>query len=108
MLVNFNPGTPLDEICRESVRAGCVGMDLIPPVDWPALRKHGLTPSTCPRDVMTIEDGMIRKEAQNRVEKSMRDLIDRCAADGCPNLIGWVASGAVSHTRKGRTFVSRF
>jgi hydroxypyruvate isomerase len=98
MLVNFKPGTPLDEICRIAAGAGCQALDLIPPKDWPILRKYGLAPSTCPRDVMTIEDGMIRKEVQDNVEKSMHSLIDLSAANGCRNMI------AVGGQRRGISY----
>lgn len=33
-----------DDMCREAVRLGAYGFDLIDAADWPTLRKHGLEP----------------------------------------------------------------
>lgn len=87
MLVNFPDGTPLETVCREAARAGCVALDLIPAKDWPTLRKFGLVPSTAPRTTMTIEDGMIRKELHPALEAALRASLDECAAAGCRNVI---------------------
>jgi len=87
MQVNFRAGTPIEEMCRVASRLGCEGMDLIPPRDWPVLKKYGLIPTLCPRDMMTIEDGILRKELHDRLETSLHASIDQCAANGCSNII---------------------
>jgi hydroxypyruvate isomerase len=87
MPVNFRADTPFEEMCRVASRLGCEGMDLIPPRDWPTLKKYGLVPTLCPRDLMTIEDGILRKELQDRLEASLHSSIDQCAANGCPDII---------------------
>jgi hydroxypyruvate isomerase len=87
MAVNFNTGTPMEEMCRAAVRAGCQGFDLAEPADWPTLRKYGLIPSTAPRNGYSVDDGLIRKELHARLEPMMHQTIDQCAANGVPNMI---------------------
>lgn len=87
MLVNFPDGTPLETACREAARAGCVAMDLIPAQDWPTVRKFGLALSTAPRTIMTIEDGIIRKELHPALEAAVRASLDECARWNCRNVI---------------------
>jgi hydroxypyruvate isomerase len=100
-LVNFaNSGMVFDATPQIVSRLGCKGMDLIPPKDWPTLAKYGLIPTTCPRDIMTIEDGMLRKEQYNRLEKNMHGLIDQCTAHKCPNMIAVGGQrGGISYER---------
>jgi hydroxypyruvate isomerase len=75
-------------MCKEAAKLGVTGFDLIKPEDWPTLKKYGLTPSmTPPPFVGTIKDGINRKENHDRLEKSTREIIDRAAAAGCPNVI---------------------
>ena len=87
MPVNFAPGTSMEEMCRIASRLGCEGMDLIPPSDWPMLKKYGLIPTLCPRETMTIEDGILRKEIHGPLEASLHASIDKSAANGCPDII---------------------
>jgi hydroxypyruvate isomerase len=99
MVVNFtNSGMTFDAMAETAARLGCKGMDLIPPKDWPTLEKYGLISTTCPRDIMTIEDGMLRKEQHDRLEKNMHGLIEQCAAHKCPNMI------AVGGQRRGMSY----
>jgi hydroxypyruvate isomerase len=78
----------LDDMCKEAAKLGISGFDLIKPEDWPILKKYGLTPSmTPPPFAGTIKDGINRKENHDRLEKSTREIIDRAAAAGCPNVI---------------------
>ncbi len=78
----------LDEMCRELARLGIYGFDLIPPADWPTLKKYGLVPTMLPPPYGgTIPDGINRKENHERLEKSIREGIDLATAGGCPNVI---------------------
>jgi hydroxypyruvate isomerase len=86
MRANFDPKMPFEEMCREAARQGAKGFDLAGPNDWPTLRKHGLIPTMVPGPA-TFQDGMIRKELHDALEKSMGSTIDQCAAAGCPNMI---------------------
>jgi hydroxypyruvate isomerase len=84
----FARNTPLDDMAREAARLGCKGFDLIGPDDWPTLKKHGLIPTMYPPGPGgTIPNALNRTENHDRLEKSMRDALDLCAANGVPNLI---------------------
>jgi hydroxypyruvate isomerase len=60
-----------EDRCREAARLGCVGYDLVAPKDWPTLKKYGLIPTMAPPGGVTIEDGIIHREAH---EKSLAAL----------------------------------
>ena len=89
MRVNFGRDTTrsFDEMCREAARLGAHGFDLIGVQDWPTLKKHGLVCTMAPAMGVTIRDGLIRPELHDAIEKSMREEIDLCAANGWPNII---------------------
>jgi hydroxypyruvate isomerase len=84
----FARNTPLDDMAREAARLGCKGFDLIGPDDWPTLKKHGLVPTMYPPGPGgTIPNALNRTENHDRLEKSMHEALDLCAANGVPNLI---------------------
>src|SRR5437764_6187142 len=83
----FARGTSMEDCCREAARLRCKGFDLIGPQDWPTLKKYGLIPTMGPSTGVTIQDGLIRKELHDQIERSMRAAIDQCAANGVPNMI---------------------
>lgn len=83
----FDPKMAFEDRCREAARLGCVGFDLVAPKDWPTLKKYGLIPSMAPPGGVTMEDGIIHKEAHEKSLAAMGASIDECAAGGCPNLI---------------------
>ena len=84
----FARGTSLEDCCREAARLGIQGFDLIGPVDWPLLRKYGLTPSMYPLGPGgTIPDALNRTENHDKLEKSLRAAIDESAAAKVPNVI---------------------
>ena len=89
MRFNFGAGSTLtfDDMCREAARLGYHGFDLVGPADWPTLKKHGLVCTMAPAMGVTIRDGLIRPELHDAIEKSMREEIDLCAANGWPNFI---------------------
>jgi hydroxypyruvate isomerase len=92
------PNASLEDQCREAVRLGCVGFDLIPPADWPTLKKYGLAPTMGPMSFTSFEDGLIHREAHDKMEKALREEVDVCAAGGCTAFI--TASGQ----RKGMSY----
>ena len=87
MRTNFDPTMSFEDMCREVARLGGHGFDLIGPNDWPTLKKYGLIPTMSGAGPVGFEDGVIRKELHNSMEKPFHDLIDQCAAGGCPNII---------------------
>src|SRR5580658_4759331 len=69
----FARGMTLEDCCREAARLGIQGFDLIGPMDWPLLRKYGLTPSMYPLGPGgTIADALNRSENHDKLEKSLR------------------------------------
>jgi hydroxypyruvate isomerase len=83
----FDPKMPLEDRCRVAAQLGCVGYDLIGPKDWPTLKKYGLIPTMAPPGGVTMEDGLIHKEAHEKSLVALGASIDECAAGGCPNVI---------------------
>jgi hydroxypyruvate isomerase len=87
MRVNFDPKMPFEDVCREAAARGILGFDLIAPQDWPTLRKYGLVPSMANTGGVTFENGLIRKDQHEALEKSVTAFIDQCAAAGVTNMI---------------------
>lgn len=87
--VNFGADTKLsfDDMCREAARLGCYGFDLIPPADWPTLRKHGLEPLLAGAGPVTFENGIIHTEVHAQLEKDLRAWIDSVAEQGAKTII---------------------
>jgi hydroxypyruvate isomerase len=77
----------LEDRCRVAAQLGCVGYDLIGPKDWPTLKKYGLIPTMAPPGGVTMEDGIIHKEAHEKSLVALGASIDECAAGGSPNVI---------------------
>jgi hydroxypyruvate isomerase len=90
----FGRNMPFEEMCRQAARLGVVGFDLIGPEDFPVLKKYGLIPTMVP-GAMTLTGGFNHKEDHPAVEKALRELIDKAAAAGAPNVI------ALSGNRRG-------
>jgi hydroxypyruvate isomerase len=86
---NFGANTQLtfDDQCREAARLGCYGFDLIPPADWPTLRKHGLEPLLAGAGPVTFENGIIHPEVHAQLEKDIRPWIDTVADAGVKTII---------------------
>jgi hydroxypyruvate isomerase len=86
---NFGTDTKLtfDDQCREAARLGCYGFDLIPPADWPTLRKHGLEPLLAGAGPVTFENGIIHPEVHAQLEKDIRPWIDSVADGGAKTII---------------------
>lgn len=78
----------LDELCKEAVRIGLKGIDLVTPAQYATVQKYGLTPamtaSTTPNDIGV---GLNRLENHDRVLASIRSDINAAAAAKVPNVI---------------------
>lgn len=85
----------IEDACREGARLGLKGIDLVGPKDWPTLKKYGLVPTMMGSAGHSLTDGINRKEAHAQIEKPFREMLDRVAAWGAPNLI------ALSGNRRG-------
>ena len=76
----------LDNLCKESVRIGLKGIDLIGSDEWPIVQKYGLVPSMTP-GAGKIPDGFNRKENHDALVKEMQENIAKAAAAKVPNVI---------------------
>jgi hydroxypyruvate isomerase len=78
----------LDELCKEAVRIGLKGVDLVTPAQYATVKKYGLTPamtaSTTPNDIPV---GLNRLENHDRVIASIKSDIVAAAAAKVPNVI---------------------
>jgi hydroxypyruvate isomerase len=86
---NFGDGTTLsfDDMCREAARVGAYGFDLIPPEQWPTLRKYGLEPLIAGAGPVTFQNGIIHPEAHDELEAAIRPHIDMCAKERVRTII---------------------
>jgi hydroxypyruvate isomerase len=92
----FGRGMSLEDQCRAASKAGCYGIDLIGPADWPLLKKYGLIPTMYPIGPGgTIQDALNQPANHAALEKAMHAAIDESAANGAPSIITF------SGTRKG-------
>jgi hydroxypyruvate isomerase len=76
----------IDDLCRNGVEMGLSAIDLVSPEEWPTLQKYGLV-SSMVYSAGTIPDGWNRRENHDRLEKEMREGIERAAAAKLPNVI---------------------
>lgn len=76
----------IEELCRQGAEMGLSGIDLAKPEEWPTIQKYGLV-SSMVYSAGTIPDGWNRKENHDRLEKEMREGIERAAAAKLPNVI---------------------
>ncbi|NDJ13904.1 MAG: hydroxypyruvate isomerase [Acidobacteriia bacterium] len=78
----------LDALCKEAVRIGLKGIDLVTPDQYATVKKYGLVPSmtsgTAPN---TIPVGLNRLENHDAVLESLKRDITLAAAAGVPNVI---------------------
>jgi hydroxypyruvate isomerase len=81
--------------CREAARLGLKGLDLVGPDRWPVMKKYGLLPTMCGAAGHSLTEGINRKEAHSSIEPAFREMIDKAAAFGAPNVI------ALSGNRRG-------
>jgi hydroxypyruvate isomerase len=76
----------IDDLCRNGAEMGLSAIDLVSPEEWPTLQKYGLV-SSMVYSAGTIPDGWNRTENHDRLEKEMREGIERAAAAKLPNVI---------------------
>lgn len=76
----------LEDLAKECVRLGLVGIDLLTAEEWPVAQKYGLT-VTMGSGVCTISDGINRVENHDKIKANLRDLMAKAKAAKVPNLI---------------------
>ena len=77
---------PIEDLCKEAVRIGLKGIDLVDSSDWPVIQKYGLTPAMTP-GAGTIPNAYNRKENHDKLNQEMRANIDKASAAKVPNVI---------------------
>jgi hydroxypyruvate isomerase len=83
----FGRGTPFEVMCWEAQRMGFQCFDLRSVNDFPMLKKYGLTPTVVGGGGGNIAEALCRKQNHDAIEKSMRELINKCAEAGAHSLI---------------------
>ncbi|OAN62287.1 hydroxypyruvate isomerase family protein [Sphingomonas sp. TDK1] len=87
---------PLDRLCAAAARLGLRGIDLLQPADYATPARHGLRCTMgYAADIMTIPNGLNRRENHDAIERAFRIGIPQAAKAGVPNVI------AFSGNRKG-------
>lgn len=81
----------LDELCAAVKEMGLVGIDLVPPKDWPTLKKYGLVSTMCNGAEISLTKGWNDKQYHEQLIKNYTEHIDLVAAAGFKNL--FCASG---------------
>lgn len=78
----------LDALCKEAVRIGIKGIDLVTPEQYSTVQKYGLIPSmTSGTNPNNIPTGLNRLENHDKVLESLRRYITLAAAAKVPNVI---------------------
>jgi hydroxypyruvate isomerase len=81
---------PLDELCAFAVKIGLQGIDLLHPADYETPRRHGLRCTMgYAADIMTIPNGLNRRENHAAIEQALRVGIPQAAKSGVPNVIAF-------------------
>jgi hydroxypyruvate isomerase len=77
---------PLEDLAREGKRIGLESVELLDPVDWPVVQRHGLTCAMA-NGVTKIPEGLNRLEHHAVMVPGMIERIKACADAGLPNVI---------------------
>ena len=76
----------LEDLAREGKRIGLESVELLDPVDWPVVQRHGLTCAMA-NGVTRIPEGLNRLEHHAVMVPGMIERIKACADAGLPNVI---------------------
>ena len=81
---------PLDQLCAAAAKIGLQGIDLLEPADYETPRRHGLRCTMgYAADIMTIPNGLNRRENHAAIEQAFRKGIPQAAKAGVPNVIAF-------------------
>jgi hydroxypyruvate isomerase len=75
----------VEQLCAQAKRLGCLSVELVPPADWPTLKKHGLVCAIAGSH--GFEKGMNNPKYQEMCIDKMRKAVDACAEAGYPSVI---------------------
>ena len=81
---------PLDDLCVFAAKIGLQGIDLLQPSDYDTPRRYGLRCTMgYAADIMTIPNGMNRRENHAAIEQAFRTGIPQAAKSNVPNVIAF-------------------
>jgi hydroxypyruvate isomerase len=81
---------PLDQLCAAAARIGLQGIDLLSPADYAVPGRHGLRCTMgYAAEIMTIPNGLNRRENHAAIEQAFRTGIPQAAKAGVPNVIAF-------------------
>ncbi|HJO64305.1 MAG TPA: TIM barrel protein [Sphingomonas sanguinis] len=81
---------PLDRLCAAAAKMGLEGIDLLQPAEYDVPRRYGLRCTMgYAADVMTIANGLNRRENHAAIEQAFRIGIPQAAKAGVPNVIAF-------------------
>jgi sugar phosphate isomerase/epimerase len=98
----------VDRCCQVAKELGCVSVEIVPPTDWPTLRRYGLTCAIAPNGMpgAPFMKGFNNPRYRDELLTRTKQTIDACATAGVPNVIAFTgykwrdadnpASGAIS------------
>jgi hydroxypyruvate isomerase len=81
------PKTSLDDLCKAAREVGIPSIDLMPPPNWPTLKKYGLTCAIAKVHEPNHPESWVRREEHDKLVGYFTDTIPQVANAGIPNLI---------------------
>lgn len=81
----------VEETCQVAKKLGCTSVELIPPEDWPTLKKYGLICAIASNGMpgAPFEKGFNNPRYHDQVIATTTKAIDACAEAGYPNVIAF-------------------
>lgn len=81
----------IEKTCEVAKSLGCLSVEVVPPTDWPVLKKHGLTCALAPNGMpgMPFMRGFNNPKYHDEVISRTRSMIDSCAEGGVPAVIAF-------------------
>jgi hydroxypyruvate isomerase len=78
---------PFDEFCASVKAMGIKAVDLVPPKDWPTLKKYGLYSSMTNGAEINLVDGFNDKKFHDQLVKNYTEVMQLMEKEGYVNLI---------------------
>lgn len=78
---------PFDDFCAAVKSMDVKAVDLVPPKDWPTLKKYGLYSSMCNGAEINLVDGFNDKKFHDQLVKNYSEVIPLMQKEGYVNLI---------------------
>ena len=81
----------VERICRTAKQLGAESVELVPPAEWPVLRKHGLRSALAPNGMPDppFLKGINNPAYHDEVIMRSKRAIEESAAAGIPNIIAF-------------------